>query len=60
MNSLVYIKLREKKIRRKDLKDDENSQLCEDMQSADDITKHTLANLQQKDLNVDFFHGQKK
>ncbi|KAL0924430.1 hypothetical protein M5K25_005259 [Dendrobium thyrsiflorum] len=64
MNSLVYIiynrRLKDKNMKKKGLKDDEDPLICEDMTSddewfVDDEVEVTPSELQEEDLNVDFF-----
>ncbi|PKU77944.1 hypothetical protein MA16_Dca011564 [Dendrobium catenatum] len=67
MNSLVYIKhnkrLRERRLRKKRLKDDEDPLVCDDVSSdnewfIDDETDLPLSDLQLEDLSVDVLRGE--
>ncbi|KAH0467564.1 hypothetical protein IEQ34_002597 [Dendrobium chrysotoxum] len=67
MNSLVYImhnkRLRDKRLRNKGLKDDEDLLVCDDVASdnewfIDDETKFPLSDLQLEDLSVDVLRGE--
>ncbi|KAL0923237.1 hypothetical protein M5K25_007284 [Dendrobium thyrsiflorum] len=67
MNSLVYImhnkRLRDRRLRNKGLKDDEDPLVCEDVASdnewfIDDETDLSLSDLQLEDLSVDVLRGE--
>ncbi|XP_028553233.1 uncharacterized protein LOC114580294 [Dendrobium catenatum] len=67
MNSLVYImhnkRLRDRRLRNKGLKDDEDPLVCDDLSSdnewfIDDEADLSLSDLQVEDLNVDVLRGE--